>query len=393
MTTSIAFRLSGAIAGLLMLPAAASPQQPKAPAPRATTVSTNVILTIASPTTMYYGESVDGSAEVSSADGSPPSGTITFYDGPASICVLSISPGASCPVSAGEGFAAGTHAVTAVYSGDANHGVSTSNAVTITVLKDTTTALLSVSANPATAGQTITLTAAIQGAHATASGSVIFYDGTNSLAILPLDASGNATLVTTILAAGTHSISAVFVPTANFASSTSPSVSEQIQAAAATPAPSFSIATDSVSVEVGQSVAIPVALPASANSGGITLACSNLPDEATCSFLPGSKPSLVLKTAAPRDCGSTTPYGSTSLPLAAPVAAAAFLLFVPRRRSSLRSLLMALITVAALGTITGCGTGNCTDLGTRPGTYTITVTGTATGAATLTKQLKVTVTI
>ena len=60
-----------------------------------------VVLTIASPTTMYYGESVDGSAEVSSSDGTAPAGIITFYDGAVNICSLQIAAGASCPASAG----------------------------------------------------------------------------------------------------------------------------------------------------------------------------------------------------------------------------------------------------------------------------------------------------
>jgi hypothetical protein len=183
------FRPTRKLAPLLLAPAIAVTAQ--TPKPAATSpVVTNVVLTITSPTTMYYGQTVDGSAQVSSTDGSTLSGTITFYDGATSICVLAIAPAASCPASAGEGFATGTHNLTAVYSGDTTHAASTSNDATIIVLKDTTAAVLTASSNPATAGQNITLTATIQGAHATPTGNVTFYDGTSLLATSVLNANG-----------------------------------------------------------------------------------------------------------------------------------------------------------------------------------------------------------
>ncbi len=338
---------------------------------------------------MYFGESVDGAAEVSSSDGSTLGGTITFYDGAVSRCVLPATTAGSCPASAGEGYAAGTHVLTAVYSGDATHAASTSNAVTITVLKDTTTATLTSSNNPALAGQNINFTATIQGAHATPAGSVAFYDGANALATTSLDETGTATIATSALAAGTHSVTAVFGATDNFAAAISPQLSQNIQSPAVAPTapPSFTIDATSVSVKAGETVSIPVTVSSANGTNGILqLSCSNLPDEATCTYSAGSKPTLLLKTAAPRDCGTTEPYGSANLPFAAPVAAGLFMVFVPKRRSTLRGLLIALIAAGTLAVTTGCGTGNCTDLGTRPGTYTFTVTGTSSGAPTVVSQ-------
>jgi hypothetical protein len=377
------FRPTRKLAPLLLTPAIAVTAQ--TPKPAATSpVVTTVVLTITSPTTMYYGQTVDGSAQVSSTDGSTLSGTITFYDGATSICVLAIAPAASCPASAGEGFATETHNLTAVYSGDTTHAASTSNDATITVLKDTTAAVLTASSNPATAGQNITLTATIQGAHATPTGNVTFYDGTSPLATAALNANGTAVYSTNALPAGKHSLRAVFGPTENFDSVTSPDLSEVIQSPAAAPTgpASFSIGVGSVSVVAGETVSIPVTF----SNGTLKLACSNLPDEATCVFSSpaasgsGSKAALLLKTAAPRDCGTTAPYGTANLPFAAPVAAGLFILFLPKRRPFMRGLLTTLITVGVLTTMTGCGTGNCTDLGTRPGVYKITITGTSTGS-------------
>jgi hypothetical protein len=54
---------------------------------------------------------------------------------------------------------------------------------------------------------------------------------------------------------------------------------------------------------------------------------------------------------------------------------------VPGRRRVVKSLLAAVCAVTAMGAMTGCGLGNCTDLGTRPGSYTITVTASAGGSA------------
>jgi hypothetical protein len=74
-----------------------------------------------------------------------------------------------------------------------------------------------------------------------------------------------------------------------------------------------------------------------------------------------------------------------------PVLAGLLLFYAPKRRRVLKGLLAVLCAVMTMGAITGCGTGNCTDLGTRPGTYTITVTGSA-GGAMMSQKVKLVVT-
>jgi hypothetical protein len=343
---------------------------------------------------MYYGQSVDGSAQVSTSDGSTPTGIIIFYDGPTSICVLTIAPGATCPDSAGEGLPAGTHNLTAAYSGDASHAPSTSNTATITVLKAPTAAALTSSNNPATAGQNITLTATVQGAHAAPVGNVAFYDGATLLATAALNQNGTSIFTTSSLAPGTHSLSAVFSGTPNFEEVTSATLNQQIQPSTSAPAGpvSFSIDVDSVSVQAGQSVTIPITF----SNGNFNLTCGNLPDEATC-LTPATggagKNALMLKTSAPRDCGATTPYGIASMPYTAPLAAGLLVFFAPRRRRL--GTLLAVFIGACSGVMTGCGAGNCTDLGTRPGTYKMTVTGTSTGTTptSVSREIVVKVTI
>ncbi len=104
-------------------------------------------------------------------------GTITFYDGTTNICVISVTNAATCPATTGSGFVAGTHVLTAVYSGDATHLGSTSNAVTVTVQPDTTAVSVTSSVNPAAFGQSVVFTATAQGAHGAIAGTVVFFDG------------------------------------------------------------------------------------------------------------------------------------------------------------------------------------------------------------------------
>ncbi len=54
-------------------------------------------------------------------------------------------------------------------------------------------------------------------------------------------------------------------------------------------------------------------------------------------------------------------------------------------------MLVALVALAGLTAMSGCG--NCTDLGTKPGTYSFNVTGTAMGTSPTVVSQKVTLTV
>ena len=114
---------------------------------------------------MFYGEAIDGLAQVTANDGSTVTGTVTFYDGTTSFCTLALTNGANCPAAASTGFGAGTHVFTAAYSGDATHTAATSNAVTVTVKQDSTSTTLVSSASPVAAGGNVVYSAQVQGAH------------------------------------------------------------------------------------------------------------------------------------------------------------------------------------------------------------------------------------
>jgi hypothetical protein len=182
---------------------------------------------LVSPIVMYFGQTVDG-VVIESSTGL--TGTITFLNGTTVFCTLNANLQAgtnTCPPQSGF-FPAGTETVTVVYSGDATHTAATSNGIVVTVQQDPTTTTVASSLNPSTFGQAVTFTASVQGNFSQGIGKAIFLDGTTTLASVTLDSTGSATLTTSTLAVGTHSIRVAFPGSANFASSTSPTLSQVV---------------------------------------------------------------------------------------------------------------------------------------------------------------------
>ena len=88
----------------------------------------------------------------------------------------------------------------------------------------------SLSGNPVTFTATVAVTAPASG---TPTGNVTFMDGATSLGNGILNASLQATLTTSALSAGTHSITAVYAGDANFSGSTSPAITQTVNQAPA----------------------------------------------------------------------------------------------------------------------------------------------------------------
>lgn len=451
----------------------------------ATKVASTVALEVTTPLTVTYGEMIDGLAQVTASDGTVVTGSVTFYDGTRSFCVLTLENGASCPEGSGTGFVAGPHVFTAVYSGDATHAGATSNAVAVTVTEDTTATAVASSANPMAVGGGVVYTASVAGAHTKAAGTVTFLDGSKAMGEAALDGNGTAALSVLMLTAGDHVITAVYAGDGNSAGSTSAVLHETVQgvlaattttlgasadtiaaggsvtltakvtaaggvvpaglvtfsdgrtmlgsarvsagvaawstsalsvgshsigatyagdawtAASASPVMSVAVTqpaapagpggltlgASEVAVAAGDWVNVPVTISGAAGQAkAVSLSCSGLPEEASCTFnASGSTAMLKITTSAPRDCGSSVPYGDAP----AKGAVLLMLLFVPRRK--MVRLLGVLCAVLAMGAMTGCGTGNCTDLGTRPGSYTVTVSGSV-GGAQVSQKVKLVVT-
>jgi YD repeat-containing protein len=126
--------------------------------------------------------------------------------------------------------AGGTHSLTAVYSGDAyNAGSTTATAVTQTVNKRSSSVALASSANPANFGTSVTLTATVTGF--SPSGTMTFKDGSTTLGTGSV-LNGAASFNTLGLAAGAHSVTAVYSGDASNLTSTSPVLTQTINATA-----------------------------------------------------------------------------------------------------------------------------------------------------------------
>jgi hypothetical protein len=371
-----------------------------------TLTPTTVVLTITSPLTITFGQTVNGSAQVTASDGTLPTGTITFYDGATNICTIPVAPSASCPASAGANFVVGTHVLTAVYSGDTTHLGSTSAPVTVTVLpvaatKAQTVTMLTSSVDPAASGQSVTFTAnvvAAAGSVAPPTGVVTFLDGSIVLGTKTLVGSGVASFSTSALSVGVHAITASYGGDANSVASVSAVLTETVNGAV-TAGSGFSVSvTGAAKVGVGGVASLAVAVaPQTGYMQPVQLSCADLPSEAACIFaahtIPagGGTTTLQLSTMAPRSCavadsGSTT----AALPFAGTTVAALLVLFIPgKRQRPIKGLLVALVTLCGMATLSGCGA--CTDLGTKPGSYTIRVIGTS-AANVVTTKVQVTVT-
>lgn len=176
------------------------------------------------PNPSVFGSSFTLTAIVSSGVGFP-SGTVSFSEGPTSLGSAPLSAGiATLPVS---GLHAGTHAIVASYAGDGTHAAATSGSLNQTIGAAPTATALASSTNPSTFGAGVTYTATVTSIAGTPSGSVTLFDGTTLVGNATL-ASGAATITISNLDVGSHTLTAGFVATADFAASTSGPVTQVI---------------------------------------------------------------------------------------------------------------------------------------------------------------------
>ena len=158
-----------------------------------------------------------------------PTGAVSVYQDAGFIGSVNIN--SAVPATLLAKISPGLHAYTAVYPGSNPFQAAVSVKFFLLVANTTiatTTTALTVSPNPATSGQTVTLTASVTGSTSTPTGQVKFCDATSAyctdghlLGTAQVTSAGTATLKL-IPAIGTHTYKALFVGTSSFASSTSP---------------------------------------------------------------------------------------------------------------------------------------------------------------------------
>jgi parallel beta-helix repeat protein len=189
--------------------------------------TTTALVSSLNPTTA--GQNVNFTATVSRSPGTgTPTGTVQFYDGTTLLGTANLNPSGTATFTTNK-LAAGSHAITARYLGDANDAGSTSVALTQVVQTSTTTTLVS-SLNPSTAGQAVTFTATVTPTSGTATptGTVQFYDGTTLLDTETLNTSGKATFTTSSLAVGSHAITVKYLGDTIDLSSTSQTLTQKV---------------------------------------------------------------------------------------------------------------------------------------------------------------------
>lgn len=263
-----------------------------------------------------------------------------------------------------------------------------------------TTTAVTASPNPANVGANVTLAARASPSAGTGvpTGTVTFNDGSTQLGTGTLNGSGQATYSTSSLAAGSHSITAVYGGDSTCTGSTSTALAEVVKA----PSFSISVSPTTVTVTQGQSGQATVTMtPVGGFNSSIALSCSGQPASSTCTLSPtsvtpdGSNSAVtsavsiatnVKTTAALRD----GPRRRQSTALALVLFGLPGLCFFSGFRRRIGALPLVMLVLVLLGIevgIIGCGGSGPT---TPKGTSTITITAN-TGSTSQTARFTLTV--
>jgi hypothetical protein len=177
-------------------------------------------------TSSVFGQNVTITATVAAQDAGAgtPLGTVTFTEG-STVLASGVAVDATGKASfTTSGLSIGSHTITATFTGAPGWLSSTGNnsSAPVVVSQDGTTTVLTASPTSAVTGQTVTLTATVT-ANSPGSGTpgdtVTFKDGSTVLGTATLNSSGQATLTTSALAVGSHTLTASYGGDTNFTSS------------------------------------------------------------------------------------------------------------------------------------------------------------------------------
>ncbi len=130
----------------------------------------------------------------------------------------------------------GNHALSATYKGDSTFAASATQGYGEPVQKDATTTGVTPSASSVVVGHAVTFTATVKASapgSGTPTGTVTFKDITTVLGTGTLNSAGQATFSSTVLAVGTHAITASYAGDTNFTSSFAPNIAEVVRTSGA----------------------------------------------------------------------------------------------------------------------------------------------------------------
>ena len=171
-----------------------------------------------------FGHSITFTATVSvNAPGTgTPTGMVSFLDGTNQIGLGTVNGSGIASIST-SALTVGNHTITASYSGDSNFAASSgalSGNPQVVFTADTTTTVTS-SMNPSDFGHSVTFTISVNpSGMGVPSGMVNLLEGSSTIASGTLDGNGMASLSTSALAVGNHTITASYVGDGNFNGST-----------------------------------------------------------------------------------------------------------------------------------------------------------------------------
>ncbi len=169
--------------------------------------------------TVIFTAAVDGS-------GATPTGSVTFNDGNALLGTFPLVNGSAAVSMSSLG--TGTHSITASYSGDTTY--QPGYATLVQAVSQGSTTALSSSANPATVNQPVTYTATVTGQYGgVPGGAVAFMQGTpaTTWGTAPL-VNGQATISTAFSTQGSDPITAVYLGSSTYQTSTSAVLTETV---------------------------------------------------------------------------------------------------------------------------------------------------------------------
>jgi hypothetical protein len=225
-------------------------------------IGTSTTLGLGSPSTSVVGQSVSFTASVTvtgAGTGPVNAGSVQFFDNGSPFGAAVAVNGSGQAVLQTSALGLGGHTITAQYTGSTNFAASpTSTGVSQQVNQiGTTTNLAAGTPNPSVIGQSVSFTATVSvsgaGTGPVNAGSVQFFNNGSPIGSpVAVSGSGQATLQTSALGLGGHTITAQYTGSTNFASSpVSSGVSQQVNQI--TTATSLSAGTPNPST-VGQSV-------------------------------------------------------------------------------------------------------------------------------------------
>jgi X-X-X-Leu-X-X-Gly heptad repeat protein len=263
-------------------------------APTSTSVTSSVNPSI-------FGQPVTFTATVintSAISSATPTGSVQFFvDGAAFGAPLPLSAsGTAATATSGAtsilNVSGSPHTITAVYTNTDGSFSGSSATLSQTVNPASTSTTVASSVNPPIFGQSVTFTATVANTSgpgistATPTGSVQFMDGASVLGSPQMvSGQGTATLTTTALVVGTHSITTVYTNIdGNFRAATSSPLTQLVEDFSITATPAAQ--TISSGHQAIYSVTV---TPADGLTGTVALACSGVPLNSTCSVSPSTE--------------------------------------------------------------------------------------------------------